>query len=168
MQIYIIIILFILRIIGFYKFTVKQTFKATKSFGEHTYKGIISFILNLTGGIVDFVSLSAKLIKGDVKFYSFVTYKTIINVKKIMYFLLFVGVVLLINFYTNFLDFIRKGYNSEYVSIQEDIVQKIEGDEDDDNKDERNDIKEFIDRFFVIIVIAVLTAVYYIYSYMNN
>ena len=30
------------------------------------------------------------------------------------------------------------------------------------------DIKEFIDRFFVIIIIAILTAVYYIYSYMNN
>lgn len=163
-----ILILFILRIIGFYKFTVKQTFRATKSLGEHTYKGIISFILNLTGGIVDFVSLSAKLIKGDVKFYSFAAYKTIINVKKIMYFLLFVGVVLLINFYTNFLDFIRKGYNSEYVSIQEDIIQKIEGDENKDNQQERNDIKEFIDRFFVIIIIAILTAVYYIYSYMNN
>lgn len=163
-----IFILFILRVIGFYKFTIKQTMKATKSLGEHTYKGIIAFILNLTGGIVDFVTLSAKLIKGDVKFYSFAAYKTIINVKKILYFLLFIGIIILINFYTNFLDFIRKGYNSEYVSIQEDIIQKIEGDEDEDNKDERNDIKEFIDRFFVIIVIAILTAVYYIYNYMSN
>ena len=167
-----IFILFILRIIGFYKFTVKQTMKAIKSLGEHTYKGIIAFILNLTTGIVDFVSLSAKLIKGDVKFYSFAAYKTIINVKKIMYVLLFIGIIILINFYTNFIDFIRKGYNSEYVSIQEDIIQEIEGDddedEDEDNREEQNDIKEFIDRFFIIIVIAIVIVIYYIYSYMSN
>ena len=153
----IILLLFILKIAGVYRFLAKKTLNASKSIGEHTYKGLIAIILDLTMGIVDFVKVSAKVIKGDVKFYSFAAYSGIINIKKILLVLLVLVLLFILNIYTNFVDFIRKGYNSQYVSIEEKVVKQLEKDEQ-----KQTDLKEFIDRFFIVFVIAGITILYYI------
>ena len=113
-------------------------------------------------GMVDFVKGSVKIIKGDVKFYSFAAYSGILNIKKILFVLLVLVFLFILNIYTNFVDFIRKGYNSQYVSIEEKVVKQLEKD-----KQKQTDLKEFIDRFFIVFVIVGLSVLYYVYNYLN-